>query len=169
VITDTLDALPALSPQTIEFYRAWTGSEASALTHWSSERTLQSTKLTTRTFDYKEPGGSASLPNGTSTPTLPNQGNLPSQTEVYEYSGAYTFGQQSGTSQLAKIRMEEWESRSKRFFGSGGVRNLDAGRWFELSDCPAHESDSQQNRQFGIIEAQWFICRCRIRWIFRLA
>jgi len=157
VITDTLDALPALSPQTIEFYRAWTGSEASALTHWSSERTLQSTKLTTRTFDYKEPGGSASLPNGTSTPTLPNQGNLPSQTEVYEYSGAYTFGQQSGTSQLAKIRMEEWESRSKRFFGSGGVRNLDAGRWFELSDCPAHESDSQQNRQFGIIEAQWFI------------
>ena len=53
--------------------------------------------------------------------------------------------------------MEEWESRAKRFFGSGGVRNLDAGRWFELTDCPAHSSDSQQNRQFGVIEAKWFI------------
>jgi len=158
VITDTLDAFPVLSPQTVEFYRAGTGSEANALVQWSGERILQSTTLTTRTFDYKSPGGSASLPNGTSTPTLPNQGNLPSQTEVYEYTGSYTFGQQSGSANnLAKIRMEEWESRSKRFFGSGGVRNLDAGRWFELSDCPAHDGDSQQNRQFGIIEAQWFI------------
>jgi uncharacterized protein involved in type VI secretion and phage assembly len=76
---------------------------------------------------------------------------------VYEYSGAYTFSGQARGDQLSKIRMEEWESRAKRFFGSGGVRNLDAGRWFELTDCPAHSSDSQQNRQFGVIEAKWFI------------
>ena len=157
VITDTLDAFPALSPQTVSFYRAGTSSETNALVQWSGERTLQSTTLTTRTFDYKAPGGSSSLANGTSTPTLPNQGNLPSQTEVYEYSGAYTFGQQSGGDNLAKIRMEEWESRSKRFFGSGGVRNLDAGHWFELTDCPGHSTDSQANRQFGIIETRWFI------------
>ena len=157
VITDTLDAFPALSPQTVSFYRAGTSSETNALVQWSGERTLQSTTLTTRTFDYKAPGGSSSLANGTSTPTLPNQGNLPSQTEVYEYSGSYTFGQQSGGDNLAKIRMEEWESRSKRFFGSGGVRNLDAGHWFELTDCPGHSSDSQANRQFGIIETRWFI------------
>ena len=157
VITDTLDAFPALSPQTVSFYRAGTSSETNALVQWSGERTLQSTTLTTRTFDYKAPGGPSSLANGTSTPTLPNQGNLPSQTEVYEYSGSYTFGQQSGSDNLAKIRMEEWESRSKRFFGSGGVRNLDAGYWFELTDCPGHSSDSQANRQFGIIETQWFI------------
>ena len=157
VITDTLDAFPALSPQTVSFYRAGTSSEANALVQWSGERTLQSTTLTTRTFDYKAPGGPSSLANGTSTPTLPNQGNLPSQTEVYEYSGSYTFGQQSGGDNLAKIRMEEWESRSKRFFGSGGVRNLDAGYWFELTDCPGHSTDSQANRQFGIIETRWFI------------
>jgi len=157
VVTDTLDAFPALSPPTVPFYRAGTGSETNALVQWSGERTLQSTTLTTRTFDYKAPGGSSSPTNGTSVPTLPNQGNLPSQTEVYEYSGAYTFGQQDRGDRLSQVRMEEWESRSKRFFGSAGVRNLDAGHWFELTDCPGHSSDSEQNRQFGIIEIKWFI------------
>ncbi|MFM0152731.1 type VI secretion system Vgr family protein [Paraburkholderia sediminicola] len=156
VVTDSLDTFQPLSPQTVEFYRAGTNSETDALVQWSGTRTLQSTTLTTRTFDYKAPA-SAANPKGTNIPTLPTQGNLPQQAEVYEYTGAYTYGSQDRGDALSKIRMEEWESRAKRFYGSGGVRRMDAGRWFELDDHPDHATDSGQNRQFAIIEVAWFI------------
>ncbi len=156
IVTDSLDAFPALSPQTVEFYRAGTNSETDALVQWSGTRTLQSTTLTTRTFDYKAPASPAN-PKGTNIPTLPKQGDLPLQAEVYEYTGAYTYGTQDRGDHLSKIRMEEWESRAKRFFGSGSVRAADAGHWFELDDHPEHAMDSQQNRQFATIETAWFI------------
>ncbi|WP_421376051.1 type VI secretion system Vgr family protein [Paraburkholderia sp. DD10] len=156
IVTDNLDAFRPLSPKTVRFYRAGTNSETDALVQWSGTRTLQSTTLTTRTFDYKAPGSSAS-PKGTTVPTLATQGDLPQQTEVYEYTGAYTYGSQDRGDHLSKIRMEEWESRAKRFFGSGGVRQADAGRWFELDDHPGHATDSDQNRQFALIGTSWFI------------
>ncbi|MGN8138105.1 type VI secretion system Vgr family protein [Paraburkholderia sp. 22099] len=156
VVTDNLDTFEPLSPRTVGFYRAGTNSETDALVQWSGTRTLQSTTLTTRTFDYKAPASSAN-PKGTNIPTLPTQGNLPQQAEVYEYTGAYTYGSQDRGDTLSKIRMEEWESRAKRFYGSGGVRGTDAGRWFELDDHPGHATDSGQNRQFAVIEAAWFI------------
>jgi type VI secretion system secreted protein VgrG len=156
VITDDLYSVPALGQQTIPFYRAGTNSETDALVQWSGMRTLQSTTLATRTFDYKSPGSPAN-PKGTNTPTLSTQGNLPQQAEVYEYTGAYTYAKQDRGDALSQIRMEEWESRAKRFYGSGGVRQIDAGRWFELDDHPAHATDSEQHRQFAIIEAAWFI------------
>jgi type VI secretion system secreted protein VgrG len=156
IVTDSLDTFPSLTPQTVEFYRVGTNSETDALVQWSGTRTLQSTTLTTRTFDYKAPA-TPSNPKGTNVPTLPNQGSLPQQAEVYEYTGAYTYGKQDRGDALSKIRMEEWESRAKRFFGSGGVRGADAGFWFELNNQPGHATDSQQDRQFAIIEATWFI------------
>jgi type VI secretion system secreted protein VgrG len=124
VITDDLYSVPAIG-QTISFYRAGTNSETDALVQWSGMRTLQSTTLATRTFDYKSPGSPAN-PKGTNTPTLTSQGNLPQQAEVYEYTGAYTYGSQDRGDALSKIRMEEWESRAKRFYGSGGVRQMDS-------------------------------------------
>ncbi|MDR6478405.1 type VI secretion system secreted protein VgrG [Burkholderia sp. OAS925] len=156
VVTDNLDTFQPLSPRAVEFYRTGTNSEANALSQWSGTRTLQSTTLTTRSFDYKAPASSAN-PKGTNIPTLTTQGNLPQQAEVYEYTGAYTYGAQDRGDQMSKVRVEEWESRAKRFFGSGGVRQADAGRWFELDNHPAHSADSAQNRQFAIIEAAWFI------------
>lgn len=156
IVTDSLDTFQPLSPQTVQFYRAGTNSEADALVQWSGTRTLQSTTLTTRTFDYKAPA-SPTFAKGTSVPTLPTQGNLPEQAEVYEYTGAYTYGEQDRGDALSKIRVEEWESQAKRFSGSGGVRGADAGHWFELDYHPGHATDSQQNRQFAIIAATWFI------------
>ncbi|MEX3973205.1 type VI secretion system Vgr family protein [Paraburkholderia caribensis] len=156
VITDNTSSLNALSPQKVPFYRAGTNSETDSLVHWAGTRTLQSTTLTTRTFDYKSPASTYN-PKGTSVPTRDKQGNLPAQAEVYEYTGAYTYGEQQHGDRLSTIRMEEWESRAKRFHGSGGVRRIDAGRWFELVDHPAHEGDSEQDRQFAIIEAVWYI------------
>lgn len=156
IVTDSLDTHPSLSPQTVQFYRAGTNSETDAFVLWSGTRTLQSVTLTTRTFDYKAPA-SPGNPKGTNIPTLPTQGSLPQQAEVYEYTGAYSYGKQDRGDSLSKVRVEEWESRAKRFFGAGGVRGVDAGRWFELDNHPAHATDSAQNRQFAIIEATWFV------------
>jgi type VI secretion system secreted protein VgrG len=156
IVTDSLDSLPSLSPQTVQFYRAGTNSETDAFVLWSGTRMLQSVTLTTRTFDYKAPA-SPGNPKGTNIPTLPTQGSLPQQAEVYEYTGAYSYGKQDRGDSLSKVRVEEWESRAKRFFGAGGVRGADAGRWFELDNHPAHAADSAQNRRFAIIDATWFV------------
>jgi type VI secretion system secreted protein VgrG len=156
VVTDSLDTLSPVSPQTVDFYRAGANAETDALVQWSGTRTLQRATLTTRSFDYKAPP-SAGNTKGTTVPALGNQGQLPSQAEMYHYTGAYSFGDQSRGDQLSKIRMEEWESQAKRFEGAGGVRRLDAGRWFEFTDHPAHADDSEQQRQFAIIETRWYI------------
>jgi type VI secretion system secreted protein VgrG len=156
IVTDNIGSLPALNPQTVNFYRSGVNSETDSFVHWSGTRTLQSVTLTTSTFDYKSPSTTAN-PKGTTVPTLATQGALPQQTEVYEYTGAYTYGHQSRGDALSDIRMQEWESRAKRFEGSGAVRRLDAGRWFELVDHPEHDTESQENRQFAIVEAEWYI------------
>ncbi|PQV44568.1 type VI secretion system Vgr family protein [Paraburkholderia sp. BL21I4N1] len=156
VITDDIGSLPALSPQAVDFYRSGTNSETDAFVQWSGTRTLQSTTLTTRTFDYKAPSAPAN-PKSTTIPTLATQGELPQQAEVYEYTGAYTYGKQDRGDQLARVRMEEWESRAKRFHGVGAVRRIDAGRWFELQDHPDHSTGSEQERQFAVIALDWVI------------
>ncbi|AXE94788.1 type VI secretion system Vgr family protein [Paraburkholderia terricola] len=156
VITDDIGSLPPLSPQTVDFYRSGTSSETDAFVQWSGTRTLQSTTLSTRTFDYKAPSPAAN-PKGTTTPTLTTQGQLPQQAEVYEYTGAYTYGQKERGDHLSKVRMEEWESRAKRFRGVGAVRRIDAGRWFELQSHPEHDVGSQQERQFAVIAVDWVV------------
>ncbi|MEQ5844274.1 type VI secretion system tip protein VgrG (plasmid) [Paraburkholderia acidicola] len=153
-ITDRLDTCEPLAPQSVQFSRYGTNSEVNALVHWSSERTLHSALLTTRTFDYKSPSSLVN-PKGTSVPTVSQE--LPEQLEVYEYTGPYTFLKGDRGDHLSKVRMEEWESRAKRFYGTGGLRDADAGRWFELTGHPEHDRDSEDRRQFAIIEATWLI------------
>ena len=153
VITDNLDSFKPASPQNVAFYRADTNSETDALVLWSGTRTLQSSSIVTSTFDYKSP----LYAKGTNIPTVGNQGSLPSQTEVYEYSGAYTYREQERGDVLSKIRMEEWESRAKRFYGAGAVRRLDTGQWFELANHPDHGSGDAQERQFAILSVEWVV------------
>ncbi|NYH16284.1 type VI secretion system Vgr family protein [Paraburkholderia bryophila] len=156
VVTDRLETFDPLSPSTVRFYRADTGNEADALTQWSGTRTLQSVMLSTRTFDYKSPSTPFN-PKGTSIPTEANQGALPAQAEVYEYTGGYTYPEQDRGDHLSKIRMEEWESQAKRFHGLGSLRAMDAGRRFTLTDHPEHDLDTAVQREFATIEVEWAV------------
>ncbi|MGU7775512.1 type VI secretion system Vgr family protein [Burkholderia sp. MR1-5-21] len=153
-ITDHLDTCEPLAPRTVQFSRYSTNTEVDALAYWSGIRTLHSAVLTTRTFDYKSPSSLAN-PKGTNVPTVSQ--DLPDQLEMYEYTGPYTYLQQDRGDNLTKVRMEEWESRAKRFYGTGGLRAIDAGRWFELDGHPEHDRDSAERRQFAVIEAVWLI------------
>jgi type VI secretion system secreted protein VgrG len=76
---------------------------------------------------------------------------------VYEYTGAYTYGEQDRGDQISRIRMEEWESRAKRFHGVGGMRGIDAGQRFTLSGHPDHDRDAADQREFAVIETVWTI------------
>ncbi|MFL9869517.1 type VI secretion system Vgr family protein [Paraburkholderia fungorum] len=153
VVTDDVYSLKPIEPETVQFSRAGTNTSSDAWVQWSGSRTLHSSSLSTKTFDYKSPGDDKS----TNVPTLSTHGNLPAQAEVYEYTGAYTHLTQDRGDHLSKIRMEEWESRAKRFTAVGGVRNIDTGKWFELQGHPEHDRDAQQQRQFAVIEARWYI------------
>ncbi|WP_082193518.1 type VI secretion system Vgr family protein [Burkholderia gladioli] len=156
IVTDQILSLDQVSPNPVRFYRSGTGSEADAFTQWSGSRTLQSTVHTTRTFDYKAPA-TATNPKGTTLPTMAGQGALPEQTEVYEYTGAYTYPQQDRGEHLSRIHLEEWESRAKRFFGAGGVRGIDAGLRFDLTGHPEHDGDSTSQREFAAITVRRYI------------
>jgi type VI secretion system secreted protein VgrG len=153
-ITDRLETCEPLATQTVQFSRYGTHSEIDALVHWSGERTLHSAVLTTRTSDYKSPSSLAN-PKGTSIPTVSHE--LPDELEVYEYTGPYTYQKHDRGEHLSKIRMEQWESEAKRFYGAGGVRDIDAGRWLELTGHPEHDPDPADRRQFAIIETVWLI------------
>ncbi|MFP3429762.1 type VI secretion system tip protein TssI/VgrG [Paraburkholderia sp. SIMBA_061] len=153
VITDDVYSLKPAVPQTVQFARAGTNTFSDAWVQWAGSRTLHSSSLSTKTFDYKSPGDERS----TNVPTLSTHGSLPAQAEVYEYTGAYTHLTQDRGDHLSKIRMEEWESRAKRFMAVGGVRNIDAGKWFQLEGHPEHDKDAEQQRQFAVIATHWYI------------
>ncbi|KVM59121.1 type VI secretion protein ImpA [Burkholderia ubonensis] len=153
-ITDRLDTCEPLAARSVQFSRYGTNSEVDALVHWSGLRTLHSAALTTRTFDYKHPSPLAN-PKGTNVPTVSHE--LPEQLEVYEYTGPYTYLEQERGDHLTKVRMEEWESRAKRFYGTGGLRGVDAGRWFELTGHPEHDREPGERSEFAVIEVVWLI------------
>jgi type VI secretion system secreted protein VgrG len=156
VITDDIMALPQLSAPNIRFIHSGSQSEEDGLWQWGGSRELKSTLYTTRTVDYKNPA-SVHNPHGANVPTKGNQGTLPTQTEVYEYTGAYTAPNRQGNEVFATIRMEQWESESKRFYGSGAVRGIDAGRRFTLAGHLLHDTDSASNREYAVIDVKWII------------
>ncbi|UXU90009.1 type VI secretion system Vgr family protein [Burkholderia sp. S-53] len=153
VITDDLYSLKPLEPEQVRFYRAGVTHQPDALVQWSGTRTLQSTSYSTSTFDYKNPEARKEK----SFPTVANQGDLPQQAEVYEYTGPYTYLDDDRGDRLAKLKLEEWESRAKRFHGVGSVPSIDVGRWFSLLDHPEHDGDSAEDRKFAVVEATWYI------------
>ncbi len=153
VITDDLYSIKSLTPSSVEFYRAGVTGEPMALTQWTGTRTLQSVVYSPTTFDYKAPGSSKT----NSFPTVDNQGDLPGQAEVYEYTGPYTYLDSGRGDRLTKLKLEEWESRAKRFSGVGGVRQLQVGYWFTLENHPEHDRDRPQDREFSTLAVDVYI------------
>ncbi|WP_443112901.1 type VI secretion system Vgr family protein [Herbaspirillum seropedicae] len=153
VITDNTDQAKPLAPEQLAFHGAGTQDEVNRILHWSASRGLASTRLATRTDDYKSPGDQKQ----TQERVLPEHGALPGELEVYEYSGPYSYAKQDDGDRQARLRVEQWESSMKRFTGVSGARTLAAGRWFTLTDHPAHRGDSKQDSQFMLIAVEWFI------------
>lgn len=153
VITDTTYQLKPLPYRQIRFHSAGTEDELQEIGHWGTSRSVASYQFTTRTDDYKAPNEQKQC----NVSVLAEHGDLPSQLEVYEYTGAYTYSKRDQGNKQARIRVEEWESSMKRFHGVSSVRNLRVGGWFTLEDHPAHRDDPEENRQFIVIALDWCI------------
>ena len=118
VITDTTYRLNPIEPQYIHFHLAGTEEELNKIGHWSAERGMSPTRWATKTDNYKAPNAQKEK----NTSVLTEHGDLPSQLEIYEYTGAYSYSTPAHGDKQARIRVEEWESGMKRFFGVSGVR-----------------------------------------------
>ena len=153
VVTDSVHTLKPRQPEQVAFHHAGASDEIGKIMQWGGVRTLPHHRLATRTFDYKAPGNIKE----TDVQVLPTHGELPSQLESYEYTGAYTYGQQDLGERQSRVRVEEWESGAKRFHGTSGLRQLSAGNWFTLEARAGHEGDSVEERQFAVIAVQWAI------------
>ncbi len=153
VVTDATHHLRPVVSHQIHFHRGNTEDEPHNIVHWSANRTLKSSQLTLRTNDYKAPG----YQKQNNTAVLPEHGKLPSQLEIYEYTGAYTYSRQEQGDKQSRIRVEEWESSIKRFYGVSGVRSLPVGRWFTLEGHPAHQGDTEEDRRFVVVAVEWSI------------
>lgn len=153
VITDSTYQLPPIAQQFIEFHCAGTSDEVNKIVHWSAERTLASTQFTSCTNDYK----TASLSNQSNTQVHADHGDLPAQLEMYQYTGAYTYGSREQGARQTRLRVEQWESGMKRFTAVSGVRALPVGGWFVLEGHPAHQDDSAEDREFVVVSVEWCI------------
>lgn len=157
VVTDDMYRFKPLDSKEVEFYRADRNGGADAFAEWSSARTVQSVRYAMRTPDYKQPA----WPRERSGSSTDEHGDVPGELEVYEYPGHYSFAPSKSWndrgSAAVQFRIEEWESRSKRFFGVGSVPCMDAGRWFHLKNHPEHGSDKPEDQEFATIAVRWCI------------
>lgn len=157
VITDDIYRCKPLDSQEITFYRGGRDGEADALIEWGSERSVESVAYAMRTADYKQP----SWPKERSGISREQHGDVPRALQVYEYTGHYSFPviekSPDRGARAVQFRLEELESRSKRFFGVGGVLCMDAARWFRLQNHPDHDSDNDEDREFATIAVRWHL------------
>ena len=112
---------PSLSPMPIqpdiEFNDSPGADATDAIDRFESFRTMVPNKLALKTFDFKNPKD----PLLAKTDTQHQMGDLPDM-EWYEHHGPYTYKEFEEGDDLAKLRLEEAEARSKGFRGSSNCR-----------------------------------------------
>jgi type VI secretion system secreted protein VgrG len=149
IISDDSSQAPALEPvKQVRFQGGKTVTEkVDFIDQWNGARTLQPSKVSVQSFDFKQP----SFPLYSEQSTNRTQGNV-LQTEVFEYTGALAFANTGQGNDLAALRLEEFEAQAKRFEGAGNHRGLVPGRYFELIEHFEHDQapDATQ-REFLVL------------------
>ncbi|WP_442807498.1 type VI secretion system Vgr family protein [Trinickia soli] len=152
VLMDDLYFVPQLEQKSVRFIRTGLREEVDGLTQWKEQQQIQSAKLTTRTFDYKRPDLPKQIDSAIST-----RDDVPAQGEVYDYTGAYSWGVRDRGEHRNAVRVEAWESQMKRFHGIGSLRSARPGYWFTLEGHPIHDKDPEEDREFAILGTKWII------------
>ncbi|NTZ07009.1 type VI secretion system Vgr family protein [Burkholderia metallica] len=152
VMMDDLYFGPSLPNSEMKFSHAGTDEDFDGLTQLSEQQDAQSATLTLGTVDYKRPD----LDKQTSTPAA-DLDELPGQGEEYLYTGSQTWAESDAGQQQARIRTEEWASRSKRYFAIGSPRYALPGYWFKVSGHPLFDALPEEERELSIIASDWLI------------
>jgi len=147
IISDDSIVLPQLEKQPlIRYHSASVTETADSITAWSSARSFQPTRLTLKSFDYKQPGN----PHLVQLNSLNQQGEV-GQYEVFEYEGLYGYADADEGMRKARHRLEAMEVNGKTFHGESNCRAMEAGAYFELSQHYDHDNDTPDDRQFLLL------------------
>ena len=134
----------------IDFNTESGASKSDTIFEFGTSRRLVSNHYSAKTYDFKNPRD----PMSAETVTNHTMGDLPKM-EWYEHPGAYAYADDKSGKDLVKLRIEEQELISKSFSGSGDVRTLTCGHFFEL--MKHHRLKSGDDRIFFVISVTHFI------------
>ncbi|UXY16960.1 type VI secretion system tip protein VgrG [Chitiniphilus purpureus] len=140
-------ALPQAAPGAVRFHRADATEAEDSLTGWTSTRQLGSGRVALASFDYK-PVATLHAQDG----TVIDQGEGGAQAERtledYDAQALYYAGDDGELARYARLRQQARDAQKKGFTGSGTVRNLRVGEWFQLREHPHHDADAPEQREF---------------------
>lgn len=153
VLADDIHTLSPNASSAIRFHRTAATEAEDTITEWHARRQLQAGTISMASFDYK-----AVTTQHTSEPTNQHQGDAANQLaanlEHYDPQTAYYGSGQNDQQRYTQLRIEAMEAAAKTFSGSGSVRTLQPGTWFELDQHPVHDTDQQEHRQFVLLNVQ---------------
>lgn len=145
--SSTLVDIPE-QPQ-IRFHSASVTETADSITQWSGNRQLQSGRMATQTFDYRQPNNR--LPVALNS--VNKQGDV-ENFEIYDFPGQYTHGTYDEGETLLRLRIEALELRGKKFEGASNCRAMKPGYTFELLQHYSHDQGAVEDRQFLLMSVE---------------
>ncbi|QND86361.1 Protein VgrG [Chromobacterium vaccinii] len=149
VVFDDAFSLPAGSVPSVRFHRADATEEQDGLTDWQAARQIVAGGVALASYDYQPTSTSHS--SDTSQVDQGQAGQaLQSSLSHYDSPGLYYASDADQLSRYAQLRQQAHDLQAKTFTGSGAVRGLQAGAWFQLDDHPAHQGDSAEQREFVV-------------------
>ena len=107
-----------------------------AIKQWQMRHEIQTGKMTLRDFNFEKPATDL-----TSATAGSNRSHRDSEHEVYDYPGLYAA--KADGDAIAKIRIEEAESRFGLFVGQGDTPGLVTGTRFKLTKHPRADQNAE--------------------------
>ncbi|UXY16952.1 type VI secretion system tip protein VgrG [Chitiniphilus purpureus] len=147
VVFDDPYALPQASQGSVRFHRADATEAEDSLTGWTSARQLGPAQVALASFDY-QPVTTREGQDG----SVIDQGEGGTQAERtledYDAQALYYGRDDDELARYARLRQQALDVHKKGFSGSGTVRHLRVGEWFQLRDHPHHDADAPEQREF---------------------
>ena len=151
VFTDHGIFLPTLDPPALRFHTQQAADDQDSITQWSPGTRLHNGVVQASSNDYRCHARSLI----TQTPAL-SASLAPPALERYQYRGQYAWQNMDHGDWLSRVQIEQDESAARRIHGRGGVRQMQPGYGFELTQHPLYERKPVKEREFLIIAVEFF-------------
>ncbi|WP_296188340.1 type VI secretion system Vgr family protein [Pseudomonas sp. UBA1879] len=148
---DSVDSLPAQAPLPLPFHTQTAALDHDSITHWAQGCELGNGQVTWASNDYRV-HQQRQIAQAIALEALA----APASLERYEYRGQYGWQNEDRGQWLTRVQIEQGESAAQRIKGQGGVRSMQPGHGFELTQHPLYEGASPQERAFLLIGVEFF-------------
>lgn len=151
VFTDNILHLPTLTPATLRFHTQQAAGRLDSVTQWSPGVRLLNGTVQSSSNDYV----SHARAQFTQVRAL-SAASAPPDLQRYQYRGQYAWQNHDRGDWLGRVQIEQDESAARRIHGQGGVRHMQPGRGFELTQHPLYEYKAGKDCQFLIIAVEFY-------------